>query len=518
MNAVLTEHLLHKLFVPLYIFSLTPAPPALSMALVTQNLAAVLNKRVDIDINQHLQELNNPRVSSVVALFLLSLVFLVLTHAPLVHALAWVILNADHTVFKEGAAEVLNAYIVRREAVALGFGQPQESLEEALESSASMSSTASVSGRSEEDDEGAGACGGSSETDERGNVNITDEEKQQLKRHSYAEQQSGAVIMAATTAESGSDSNRPFLDMVLASMDCVENDYMALLSLCLVYAMANNKGEYRERGRIYKMFYQIRFTLQFLAARCVKLKLVGAQCLLHTRLVNVNNSYSQCLSKLGVNAEWLDQMLNKHSSNSAVYKSILIDKLLQIINMSSQSSKCTRRSELCPNSPQTLSSIFRLAAARIRLVTLELSIRLFCQLIQIDSAECCLLDAHHNAAFVARNQSMQALRVFYKSEDIFLDLFEDEYQKMIASALNVEFLCMDSAVLLPPTGTPLTGIEFTRRLPCGEVEKARRAIRVFFLLRRLCQTLTYERETMLPLTQISGCVQVENVLDLSELF
>lgn len=158
----------------------------------------------------------------------------------------------------------------------------------------------------------------------------------------------------------------------------------------------------------------------------------------------------------------------------------------------------------------------RSAAARIRLVTLELSIKLFCQLIQIDSAECCLLDAHHNAAFAARNQSMQALRVFYKSEDIFLDLFEDEYQKMCASSLNVEFLCMDSAVLLPPTGTPLTGIEFTRRLPCGEVEKARRAIRVFFLLRRLCQTVTYEREMMLPLTQAANCVQVENVLDLSE--
>lgn len=128
LNAVLTEHLLHKLFVPLYIFSLTPAPP-LSMALVTQNLAAVLNKVVEIDI----QEMNNPRVSCVVSLFLLSLVFLVITHGPLVHALAWVILNADHNVFKDGAAEVLNAYIEKRKAVALGFGQPDESLEQALD-------------------------------------------------------------------------------------------------------------------------------------------------------------------------------------------------------------------------------------------------------------------------------------------------------------------------------------------------------------------------------------------------
>lgn len=136
MNAVLTEHLLHKLFVPLYIFSLTPPPPPLSMALVTQNLAAVLNKTVDIDI----QEMNNPRVSCVVALFLLSLVFLVITHGPLVHALAWVILNGDQNVFKDGAAEVLNACIERRRAVAPAFGQPVESLEEALDASAAADS------------------------------------------------------------------------------------------------------------------------------------------------------------------------------------------------------------------------------------------------------------------------------------------------------------------------------------------------------------------------------------------
>ena len=40
--------------------------------------------------------------------------------------------------------------------------------------------------------------------------------------------------------------------------------------------------------------------------------------------------------------------------------------------------------------------------------------------------------------------------------------------------LNVEYLTMDASVLLPPTGTPLTGIDFIKRLPCGEVERARK--------------------------------------------
>lgn len=98
-----------------------------------------------------------------------------------------------------------------------------------------------------------------------------------------------------------------------------------------------------------------------------------------------------------------------------------------------------------------------------------------------------------------------------------LRVFHFRYNEMLKSTLNVEFLCNDSAILLPPTGTPLTGISFTRRLPCGEVEKARRAIRVFFLLRRMCQTITGEQESLLPLTNPAQCVQIENALDLSML-
>lgn len=230
LNAVLTEHLLHKLFVPLYIFSLTPAPP-LSMAVVTQNLAAVLNKVVNIDM----QEMSNPRVSAVVALYLLSLVFLVITHGPLVHSLAWVILNADHSVFKEGAAEVLNAYIERREVVALGFEQPRESLEEALDtvvgSSSSSLENRSMGGESSSESSSRDTSQSRSVTEQVEKVNITDEEKEKLRQ------------MEDTSLSGGVDTNRPFLDMVLASLDCTENDYIALLALCLLYALANNKGK-----------------------------------------------------------------------------------------------------------------------------------------------------------------------------------------------------------------------------------------------------------------------------------
>ncbi|XP_016973423.2 protein CLEC16A homolog isoform X2 [Drosophila rhopaloa] len=426
LNAVLTEHLLHKLFVPLYIFSLTPAPPPPSLAVVTQNLAAVLNRNVDIDI----QEMHNPRVSSIVALFLLSLVFLVVSHAPLVHALAWVILNGDHSVFKEGAAEILNSYVEHREVVVPGFGEPNESLEQALDTVTGQSSAASYA--LSEDSGVESSSPAATELDSQADAvedeqtklrNITDEEKQLLqKSSSSAKSDFGEVA-------------KPFLDTVLHALDCTENDYLALLSLCLIYAMSHNRG---------------------------------------------------------IKNEWFEQVLAKSTRGPFSYKTAIIEHLLNIITQSSQPS------------------------SRIRLITVEIALELLVTFTRPSSDETrCITVAQQDLLFSARNQSMAVLRNFYKSEDIFLDLFEDEYNEMRKAQLNVEFLCMDSTILLPPTGTPLTGINFTRRLPCGEVEKARRAIRVYFLLRRTCQKFLNEKESLLPLTNVVNLVQVENVLDLN---
>lgn len=250
LNEVLTEHLLHKLFVPLYIFSLTPAPPPPSLALVTQNLAAVLNRNVDIDI----QEMQNPRVSSIVALYLLSLVFLVVTHSPLVHALAWVILNGDNTVFKEGAAAVLSAYVEHREVVVPSFAEPRESLEQALDTAANSSGYSYGEETTEESIVVATATTVATppmeETDIHSSTealenaesssllsnnkfsNITDEEKEKLQQ----------ITSPTTSVNVAPSLHRPFLDTVMSALDCTENDYLALLALCLIYAMSFNKG------------------------------------------------------------------------------------------------------------------------------------------------------------------------------------------------------------------------------------------------------------------------------------
>lgn len=50
--------------------------------------------------------------------------------------------------------------------------------------------------------------------------------------------------------------------------------------------------------------------------------------------------------------------------------------------------------------------------------------------------------------------------------------------------LNVEHLMMDASLLLPVTATPLTGIEFSKRLACGEDEHIQR-VRPSFIVRDL---------------------------------
>ena len=97
--------------------------------------------------------------------------------------------------------------------------------------------------------------------------------------------------------------------------------------------------------------------------------------------------------------------------------------------------------------------------SRVRLVTLEILIASL-KMIVIRHEKSVLADEHFAAVEETREESVLILRNFYKSEEIFLDMFEDEYRQMTAKTLNFEFIMSDASLLLPPTGTPLTGIDF----------------------------------------------------------
>lgn len=435
LNAVLTDHLLHRLLVPLYVYSLVQGPhPCLPE--------------------------DRKRVSSVVSLFLLSQVFLIVSHQPLVRQLANIILNRDMKVFSARSKDDSGS-----NKSDLGsepeFVPPEESLEKSLETSSRAPAPrpeeqgcrgegSSESGLSpvypqacptpqplhpEEGDHPSPTLAPSADCEANpaylpDGLNITDEQKAQAVHHRLNQ------VALEQLSQGWHLCDRPFLGAILHALDCSENDHPALFALCLLYALGHNPG---------------------------------------------------------INEELLDVVLTPsvQPETKHWYNVALMEKLIQIIGLSCK------------------------YGSKVRLATLEMSILLLKQLVTLDGGESCLQDVHLAGLEQAREESSLLLRNFYKSEEIFLDMFEDEFQEMKKKPLNVEYLMMDANLLLPPMGTPMTGIEFHKRLPCGEVERARRAIRVFLLLRELSLSLTNEKETQLPLTNLASCVKVDDVLDLN---
>uniref|UniRef100_A0A3Q3WMF9 Uncharacterized protein n=1 Tax=Mola mola TaxID=94237 RepID=A0A3Q3WMF9_MOLML len=141
---------------------------------------------------------------------------------------------------------------------------------------------------------------------------------------------------------------------------------------------------------------------------------------------------------------------------------------------------------------------------KVRLATLELSCLLLKQSV-LSGNHCIIKDVHLACLEVQYTQT----RTLYSQTHV------RGFRDFRSKPLNVEYLMMDASVLLPPTGTPLTGIDFVKRLPCGDVEKTRKAIRVFFMLRSLSLQLQGEPENQLPLTRPEDLIKTDDVLDLN---
>ncbi|XP_059475836.1 protein CLEC16A homolog isoform X2 [Neocloeon triangulifer] len=409
LNCVLTDQLLHRLLMPLYVLSLAPRSNSTQESIQ-----------------------GRPYVSRVVALFLLSQVFLIITHAPLVHTLAWIILSADsEAISDDDQAHKLTALAQSSIPSSIPKLEPPPKPTAIVEQELSYEEKKAIvwkkshapsdepSAEITSTDEGNAEGGSSSQEGSPGSLlNITDEEKEKRR---------------ALNSKGVSLVGRPFLEAIFGALDCSENDFVALFALCLLYSMGHNKG---------------------------------------------------------VNEGLLDKVLFPAKNSQHWYNGNLIERLIHIISLSCQMN------------------------SKVRLVSLEMSIGLLQQLVLRDNHSF-LHDGHLAAIEGAREESTGQLRTFYKSDEIFLDMFEEECHERKKGPLNVEWLMMDSNILLPPTGTPMTGIEFSKRLPCGEGERTRRTIRAFLLVRELSQSLGMGSESHLPLTNPSSCVQVDQVLDLS---
>ncbi|XP_019723869.1 protein CLEC16A isoform X1 [Hippocampus comes] len=459
LNDVLTDHLLNRLFLPLYVFSL-------------------------VSQETHEERKINPQVS----LYLLSQVFLIIHYQPLVNALADVIFNGDLSVFipqtglHNAQKNTASSGGVRR------FTKPPESLERLLELSRHRGrkrtqKRPNYKNLGEEDEDthtrggggGGGGGGGSSSSREgadegwddsgRGGEGGREREKgkgteilgtggstkgsrasgetaeeiemvvmETCKVSELTEQNITDEEKTAAATRTHTQRSRPFLEMVYSALDCTNDDYHALFVLCLLYAVSHSKG---------------------------------------------------------INSDLLERLqLPVPDQERSSYSLVLAERLIRVMSQAAQ-----------PD-------------GRVRLATLELSCLLLKQSV-LSGSPCIIKDVHLACLEGAREESLHLLRRFYKGEEIFLDMFEDEYRSMTSKPLNVEYLMMDASILLPPTGTPLTGIDFVKRLPCGDVEKTRRAIRVFFMLRSLSLQLQGEPETQLPLTRPEDLIKTDDVLDLN---
>ncbi|XP_070703374.1 protein CLEC16A isoform X4 [Pempheris klunzingeri] len=449
LNDVLTDHLLNRLFLPLYVYSLVSPETSEERKI-------------------------NPQVS----LYLLSQVFLIIHYQPMVNALADVILNGDLSVFTPQT----DVHSTHKNTASSGgvrrFTKPPESLERSLELSRHRGRKRTQKRPNyknlgeDEDDERAGGGGGGGveegwDDESRGGEREGGREREKGKGteggggggSSKGSRASGEtaeeiemVVMekckvselteqnitdeekTAAATRTHTQRSRPFLDMVYSALDCTNDDYHALFVLCLLYAVSHSKG---------------------------------------------------------INRDLLERLqLPVPDQERSSYSLVLAERLIRVMSQAAQ-----------PD-------------GKVRLATLELTCLLLKQSV-LSGNHCIIKDVHLACLEGAREESLHLLRRFYKGEEIFLDMFEDEYRSMTSKPLNVEYLMMDASILLPPTGTPLTGIDFVKRLPCGDVEKTRRAIRVFFMLRSLSLQLQGEPETQLPLTRPEDLIKTDDVLDLN---
>uniref|UniRef100_H2Y952 Uncharacterized protein n=1 Tax=Ciona savignyi TaxID=51511 RepID=H2Y952_CIOSA len=416
LNEVLIHHLLHRLFLPLYVRSLADGSPGDDNVCQYQYIYTFIMFTMDT-----LLVIERPLVSSVVALFLLSQVFLIIHHKPLVHQLAEVIFNRNlDSLSLDGEGTVSLVSILYKIDICVvaceGFNVAVDQLHGLyVQISRFLTIVLGIirhPSTTSNSDDGAS----SPEAEAITSLDVIPKG-------------------AASAVLDKCNYTLPFLDTIYSALNCTGSDYSALFALCFLYAILHNKGLLSLK-------------------KIVELGLVGKE----------EGSESYC--------HWL------------------IERLLRIISKSVMSE------------------------SKVRLATLRLT-SILLKKVGVRDTDCVLLEEHLSSIERCRAEAMQNLQKYLKEEEMFLDIFEDEYRTLQNKPLNVEYLMMDSSLLLPPTVTPLTGIEFSKRLPCGQSEQARQLIGIFFTLRDLSLFLCKESETQLPLTREQDCIQTNDKLDLN---
>lgn len=153
----------------------------------------------------------------------------------------------------------------------------------------------------------------------------------------------------------------------------------------------------------------------------------------------------------------------------------------------------------------------------IRGVTLELTCHVLRQLLQALEHDSLFNAAIEDATKRSIQRLLSSLRPFVSSEKLFLEMFEDEFFQLEKNPLHLEKSMEDASLYLPPSNTPLSNVVLSKRLPCGNDERIRRALQFYFILRKLAHDLAGKSETQLPLSakvqivaELDDCINLNN--------
>jgi hypothetical protein len=72
------------------------------------------------------------------------------------------------------------------------------------------------------------------------------------------------------------------------------------------------------------------------------------------------------------------------------------------------------------------------------------------------------------------------------SEDLFLEMFEEEHYAIDQTVIRMEHLASNAGLYLPPSSTPLSKMSLSQRLPCGNEERIRRVSFGLLVIKMIC--------------------------------
>lgn len=233
LNQILTDHLLNRLLIPLYIYSLVTESPSPAT------------------------ESTRPRISSIVSLFLLSQVFLIISYESLVQQLVNIILNAKCSIFDKPQFEKPIETLEESLCNNLTLTDYDETVNEMYEEKASAMDKTKID--SDDVSDGANKLSDAKDSKLPGESKVAMEDLnhrqlQEMKLQTTDESPSSDIFDVHPDSISSETigklicnhfyDERPFLKALFEALESAErDDHSSIFSLCLIYAIVFNAGK-----------------------------------------------------------------------------------------------------------------------------------------------------------------------------------------------------------------------------------------------------------------------------------